>query len=103
LKPQKQTSIRADWHHVSLDKAADRWYSAGGPFEPTGSFGLVGRGNPSGKTALADLVDVSVDRAIDKRTSATLYAGQMLGKSVVRSLYPDKNGLFVYAELSYKL
>ncbi|MBB6053836.1 alginate export family protein [Armatimonas rosea] len=101
--PDKKTTLRADLHHVSLDKASDRWYAAGGPFLSAGSFGLIGRTNPSGGTSLADLIDLSADRVLDKRTSATVYVGHLLGSTVVKGIYPDSKGFFAYGELNYKL
>lgn len=103
VRPDKKTTLRADLHRVSLDKAADRWYAAGGPFLSAGSFGLIGRTNPSGGTQLADLIDLSADRVIDKRTSASVYVGHLLGKTVVKGIYPDSKGFFAYGELNYKL
>ena len=103
VRPDKKTTIRADLHCVSLDKAADRWYAAGGPFLSAGSFGLIGRANPSGGTQLADLIDLSADRVIDKRTSASVYVGHLLGKTVVKGIYPDSKGFFAYGELTYKI
>ena len=103
VRPDKKTTLRADLHRVTLDKAADRWYAAGGPFLSAGSFGLIGRTNPSGGTALADMIDVSADRVIDKRTSTSVYVGHLLGNTVVKGIYPDSKGFFAYGEINYKL
>lgn len=103
VRPDKKTTLRTDLHRVTLDKAADRWYAAGGPFLSAGSFGLIGRTNPSGGTALADMIDVSADRVLDKRTSASVYVGHLLGNTVVKGIYPDSKGFFAYGEINYKL
>ncbi|WP_309707288.1 alginate export family protein [Armatimonas sp.] len=103
VRPDKKTTLRADLHRVSLDKAADHWYAAGGPFLSAGSFGLIGRTNPSGGTQLADIIDLSADRTIDKRTSASVYVGHLLGNTVVKGIYPDSKGFFAYGEINYKL
>ena len=100
-KPNPKLALRADYHSVSLANGKDLWYVAGGPFQSKPAFGLVGR-KTNGSTALGDLVDVSADYTISKTTSATLYVGQMLGKSVVQGIYGDKNGLMAYGELMYK-
>lgn len=101
LKPNPKLALRADYHAISLANKNDLWYVAGGPFQSRPAFGLVGR-RTNGSTGLGDLVDVSADYTISKTTSATLYVGQMLGRSVVKGIYGDKNGLMAYGELMHK-
>ncbi len=100
-KPNPKLALRADYHSVSLASGKDLWYVAGGPFQSKPAFGLVGR-KTNGSTALGDLIDVSGDYTLSKSATATLYVGQMLGKSVVQGIYGDKNGLMAYGELLYK-
>ena len=99
-KPNAKLALRADYHKIALDNKNDLWYQAGGPFEPGGNFGLVGRKGSGG--ALADLADLSADLTLDKSTTASLYVGRMLGKSVVRSIYPSSAGTFGYGEITVK-
>jgi Alginate export len=100
-KPNPKLALRADYHSVSLASGKDLWYVAGGPFQSKPAFGLVGR-KTNGSTALGDLIDVSGDYTLSKSATATLYLGQMLGKSIVKGIYGDKNGLMAYGELTYK-
>lgn len=100
-KPNPKLALRADYHSVSLASGKDLWYVAGGPFQSKPAFGLVGR-KTNGSTGLGDLIDVSGDYTLSKSATATLYVGQMLGKSVVKGIYGDKNGLMAYGELTYK-
>jgi hypothetical protein len=102
IRPTPKTTVRADLHRLWLDKANDQWYAAGGPFESAGNFGLVGRPNLTSSRNLADLFDISIDQTIDKHTSATLYFGAMQGKGVIGGIYPDKNGVFGYGEVTYR-
>jgi hypothetical protein len=101
LKPTPKLALRADYHSISLASGKDLWYIAGGPFQTKPAFGLVGR-RTNGSTALGDLADISADYTISKTTTATLYLGQMLGKSVVKGIYGDKSGLMAYGELMHK-
>ena len=100
-KPSPKLAVRADYHSVSLASGKDLWYVAGGPFQSKPAFGLVGR-KTNGSTGLGDLVDVSADYTLSKSATATLYVGQMMGKSVIQGIYGDKNGLLGYGELTYK-
>lgn len=99
-KAGSKVSFRADYHWLRLAKANDLWYQAGGPFNNT-AFGLVGR--PSGGSRnFADLADLSADITLNKTTMASLYFGQMLGKTVVKSIYPDSRGSLGYLEITRK-
>ncbi|WP_395093951.1 alginate export family protein [Armatimonas sp.] len=100
-KPSPKLALRADYHSVSLASGKDLWYVAGGPFQSKPAFGLVGR-KTNGSSALGDLLDISADYTLSKSATATLYLGQMLGKSVIQGIYGDKNGLLGYGELTYK-
>ena len=103
LRPSPRTTVRFDWHHTALDRTADRWYAAGGPFVPAGNFGLIGRSNPSGARQIAQLIDVGVEHTVDARTSIGSYLGWMRGGGVVRGIYPDSQGLMGFLELNVKL
>lgn len=100
-KPTPKLSLRADYHTVMLATSKDLWYGSGGPFQSGPSFGLSGR-KSNGNTALGDLIDVSADYNISKSATAILYFGQMVGKSVVQSIYGDKSGMVGYGELTYR-
>lgn len=102
VRPDARTSVRADWHWTALDSTVDRWYAAGGPFAPQ-SFGLIGRANPSGARGLANLLDIGVERTVDARTTASAYLGWMRGLGVVRGIYPDRDGLMGFLEVTLKL
>lgn len=103
LRPTPRTMVRADWHHTALDRTADRWYAAGGPFLPSGNFGLIGRPNPSGSRSIAQLIDIGVEQTLDQQTSVSAYLGWMRGGGVVRGIYPDGSGLMGFLEFTRKL
>lgn len=102
LRPDARTVVRADIHRTSLDKTSDRWYAAGGPFTPSGNFGLIGRPNPAGSRDIATLVDIGVDRTLDPRTTVGVYLGWMRGHGVVQGIYPDKDGWMGFLEATRK-
>ena len=96
----KKFSLRSDYHHLQLAKSQDLWYQSGSPYNNK-VFGLTGRPSAGNKN-LADLVDFSADMTLSKSTTASLYFGQMLGKGVIKSIYPDSRGSLGYLELNYK-
>lgn len=98
LRPSGRVTIRTDVHALHLASAVDLWYQGGGAFEPS-TFGFAGR-PANGSSALATLVDASVDTAINPRVSVGAYYGFAAGGRVVESIYgSEKNGRFGYLEL----
>jgi hypothetical protein len=101
-KPIPTVQLRADYHRVTLANGNDLWYSGDGAFQNGPAFGLAGR-KGNGSTGLADLIDFSADWAATKRDTLTLYLGRMLGKSVVRGIYPNGvTGSFAYIEILHR-
>lgn len=98
LSPTPRLSLRADAHLLRLDRRADLWYAGGGAFDQTG-FGYTGR--PSGGAeSLGRLVDLSADYQVSPRVGVTLYAGHVIGREVIRSVYPQgATATFGYLEL----
>ncbi|MBB6051449.1 alginate export family protein [Armatimonas rosea] len=99
-KVGSKLALRGDYHLLQLANANDLWYQSGSPFNNT-AFGLTGRPS-SGSHNLADLIDLSADMTLSKSTTASFYFGQMLGKEIVKSIYPDSKGSFGYMEVNYK-
>jgi hypothetical protein len=97
-KPSPTVLLRSDYHRLALPSGKDLWYSGDGPFQSGPAFGLVGR-KGNGSTSLADLIDLSADWTATKNDTFTLYLARMVGKSVVRGIYPNgANGSFIYLE-----
>ena len=102
LRPNPKLTARSDFHFLKLNSAGDLQYSGGGAFQDT-SFGYAGRKNVSGQKSLANVLDVSVDYAINPRTSMTVYAARAFGKDVINGIFPaGKNATYLYAEVSRK-
>jgi len=98
LRPSRSVTIRTDVHSLRLTRTSDLWYQGGGAFEPS-TFGYAGRPS-NGSSALATLVDASVDAAINSRVSVGAYLGYASGGRVIESLYgSEKSGRFGYLEL----
>lgn len=101
VRPSKRVTARADVHLLELEQGSDLWYSGGGAFQD-GSFGYAGR-PAGGQEDLATLVDLSVDFAINPKTSVGLYVSQALGGDVLSRIYPeDEDGSFLYLEFTRK-
>jgi hypothetical protein len=102
-KPLPAVQLRADYHRVTLANGSDLWYAGDGAFQSGPAFGLAGR-RGNGSTGLADLLDFSADWNATKRDTLTLYWSKMLGKSVVRGIYPNgAAGSFAYLEVLHRL
>jgi hypothetical protein len=100
LRPPSRWTLRAEYHHLRLSRREDLWYQGGGAFQNRPAFGYVGR--PSGgRSALADVVDVSVDCTLSPRTSLTFYAAYAAGGDAIETVYPDgENATLIYLELN---
>lgn len=102
LRPTPKLTVRSEFHVLKLNRAGDLQYAGGGAFSDN-SFGYAGRGNPSGKKDLANLLDLSLDYAVDPRTSVTLYGARAFGKGAIQGVFPaGKNATYLYAEVSRK-
>jgi hypothetical protein len=102
LRPSPKLTARADFHFLKLNSARDLQYSGGGAFQDN-SFGYAGRGNPSGKKSLANVLDLSLDYAINPETSVTLYGARAFGKDVLKGIFPTgSNATYLYAEVTRK-
>lgn len=99
LRPLRATTVRAEAHRLSLTEGRDLWYAGGGAFNRT-VFGYQGR--PSGgRTNLATLLDLGIDRGFGPLTTVSGYVGTTLAGDVVRNVHPAAdNGSFVYLELT---
>jgi hypothetical protein len=102
VRQNPKLTARADFHVLKLDSARDSFYSGGGAFQDN-SFGYAGRGNPSGKKSLANVLDLSLDYALNPETGVTLYGARAFGKDVLNGIFPSgKNATYLYAEVTRK-
>lgn len=104
LRPSKTVTIKSEAHALRLSSGADQWLVGGGAFQPW-TFGYVGRPSPvaSGRPALANLYDASVDWNANPHTTLSAYFGHAQGLRVIESLYPiGKHGSFGYLEFTYR-
>ncbi len=101
LHPHPRFSIHTEAHSLRLVSGADLWYTGGGVFQPW-TFGYQGRAG-NGSTSLANLYDVNVDVTLNSHFSISPYYGYALGKSVIRSVYPNgANGHLAFLEANYR-
>jgi hypothetical protein len=102
LRPNPKLTVRSDFHSLRLSSANDLFYSGGGAFQDN-TFGYAGRPNPSGAKSLANIIDISVDYALNPETTLTFYVAQASGKSVINSIFPSgSNGRYAYIEATRK-
>ena len=99
--PASKLDLRADMHFLHLTSARDLWYQGGGAFD-NNVFGYTGR-PANNHHSFAGVADISADYAFDKQLTLTAYYGDALGRSVVRSIYPQtRNAEYGYFELVYR-
>ena len=92
---------RVNLHYGGKSCFCDLWYSGGGAFQDQPSFGYAGR--PSGgSTNLATMLDASIDYALNKSTSVTLYGAYEQGGGAVRASFPGRDAAFGYLELNHR-
>ena len=98
IKPSPKLTVTSELHRLRLTSSSDLWYAGGGAFDDR-SFGFAGR--PSGgREDLATTVDVSLDYALNPKTTLTFYAATALGGDVVSRIYPaGDDARYVYLEL----
>lgn len=102
FRPHPKVTLRSDIHFLTLADPNDLWYSGGGAFQNTPSFGYAGRPS-NGKTDLGTLYDVSVDWRARKYTTVTGYLGFVSGGDVILSNYGKKShGFLGYLELTQR-
>lgn len=97
FKPMAKLTVATELHRLRLSEEADLWYSGGGAFEDK-SFGFAGR-TSNGNDELARVVDLSVDYALNPKTSLTGYIGLAKGGEVVDAIFDDDGGALVYFEV----
>jgi len=101
LRPSTRATIRADVHALRLAEPNDLWYSGGGAFQP-GTFGYTGRPS-NGASALATLVDGSLDYTAGPHAVVTGYVGFAHGGAVVERIYPaGRDARLGYVELTLR-
>jgi hypothetical protein len=98
MKPHADVTVSSELHLLTLTEDRDLWYAGGGAFEDR-SFGFAGR-PANGNTGLARVIDVSVDYAMNPKTSFTLYAGFAQGGDVVDAIFDDDEARLVYFEVT---
>ena len=86
LKPVRKLSLRTDIHWLSLSNPRDLWYLGGGAYQQS-TFGYTGRPS-NGHSDLGTLFDGSLDYALTRKTTLTLYGGAVRGGSVEAAIYP---------------
>ncbi|MGZ5432171.1 MAG: alginate export family protein, partial [Thermoanaerobaculia bacterium] len=98
MKPHTKVTLVSELHFLKLTEDRDLWYAGGGAFEDR-SFGFAGR-PANGSDDLARVLDVSVDYAMNPKTSFTAYAGFARGGDVVDAIFDDESARFVYVEVT---
>jgi hypothetical protein len=98
LRPLPKLTVASELHVLTLTERADLWYSGGGAFDRR-NFGFAGR-PASGGDDLARVLDVSVDYAVDAKTSVTLYLAAADGGDVVRRLFAGGQARLAYLEVT---
>lgn len=97
IKPSAKWTLTSELHALALSEDTDLWYAGGGAFQD-GSFGFAGR-PASGSEDLARVLDLSVDYAINPKTSLTLYVAAANGGDVVDRIFAGKDARYVYFEV----
>jgi len=96
LRPHRRLTLRLEAHRLWLSRLSDLWYAGGGAFNDT-AFGYAGlRG---GARRLMDVLDLSVEYAIDPMTTWTLYLAKAWGKEAVRANFVGTSAIYAYLEL----
>ena len=98
MKPHAKVTLTSELHGLKLTEERDLWYAGGGAFEDR-SFGFAGR-PANGNDDLARVLDVSVDYAMNPKTSFGAYAGIAKGGDVVDAIFGDDSASFVYLEVT---
>ena len=100
LRPTPKLNVRASFHKVKLSEGSDLWYAGGGAFSDEG-FGFAGR--PSGgDKSLANLLDLSLDYAVNPTTSVGLYVARASGKDVIENIYAGNKSTYAFLEFAKK-
>lgn len=101
VQPSSRSTLRTEFHVLSLAEASDLWYQGGGAFQRR-TFGYVGR--PSGGAdGLASVIDLALDYRFDSDTSVTLYGAKLFGGDAVRATYPaDDSATYGFVEVTRK-
>lgn len=98
LFPSKDTTIRTDYHCLSLDNARDGWYTGSGPFQNRGLNGAAAR-TSNGATGLANFIDISIHQKLNQNNSLQFYIGQAFGGQVIKKTYTTSaNGMYSFLE-----
>ncbi len=101
LRPSKTVTSRADVHALRLADARDLWYQGGGAFQSS-TFGYAGRPS-NGYSALATLVDASLDVGVNAHVSVGTYYGYAAGQAVTQAIYSGSSrAQFGYVEVSVR-
>ncbi len=98
MKPHAKVTLASELHFLKLTEDRDLWYAGGGAFEDR-SFGFAGR-PANGSDDLARVLDVSIDYAMNPKTSFAAYAGFARGGDVVDAIFEDERARFVYVEVT---
>ncbi|GBD25178.1 hypothetical protein HRbin30_00493 [bacterium HR30] len=98
LRPHARLTIRADWHWLRVNDAADLWYAGGGASNDR-IFGFAGTPT-GGHRELAQLVDIGASYQVHSRVQVYAYYGHAFGQSVVSRTFAGKQLDYGYVELT---
>ncbi len=100
VRPHPLVSIRADYHVLALDSAADLWYAGGGAVRQD-IFGYGGTPSGGGRK-LARVVDLSVGVTPHRRLALAAYGALAYGDAVVRSTFADEVAAYGFLEATIR-
>lgn len=104
LRPFPGVMTRSEFHFIRLGEGEDLWYSGSGATLSDRNVGFGYPGRPAfGHRNLMQVVENSLSYDWNTHLNLSAYYGYVMGKRVVRSLFPDDDANYAFLEVTFKL